>query len=241
MGGEMPPAVLVIDDDPIARELISVLVRAGGSACECAGDGEHAVRLIESGRFSPGLILADVKMPGLSGLELIARLRACSGAFLCAISASEPPEELRAATDGLLRKPFTPGDLLGLVGEAARGLPPQRSAAIRPPVSPETLGQMREIMSEAGVRTVYTAVVDDLERRLAALDAAIASGDAGEVRRIGHAIKGGCGMAGAIEAARLGALLEDEGDRLDHAARLVAQLRVAGRDLRRALAVEFSG
>ena len=45
------------------------------------------------------------------------------------------------------------------------------------------------------------------------LEAAIAKGDDAEVRRIGHAIKGGCGMAGAIQAARLGALFEETSGR----------------------------
>ena len=59
------------------------------------------------------------------------------------------------------------------------------------------------------MRQIYAAVVADLDKRMQALEAAIASGDAAEVRRIGHAIKGGCGMAGALQAARLGALLEE--------------------------------
>ena len=45
------------------------------------------------------------------------------------------------------------------------------------------------------------------------LEAAIAKGDDNEVRRIGHAIKGGCGMAGAIQAARIGALFEEASGR----------------------------
>ena len=51
-------------------------------------------------------------------------------------------------------------------------------------------------------------MVDDLIKRIDALGSAIAKGDTAEVRRIGHAIKGGCGMAGAVQAAHLGALLE---------------------------------
>ena len=70
---------------------------------------------------------------------------------------------------------------------------------------PETLAQLREMMPEAAVRQIYAAIVADLARRIAALETAIANRDAAEIRRIGHAIKGGCGMAGALQAARLGA------------------------------------
>jgi len=63
-------------------------------------------------------------------------------------------------------------------------------------------------MPEPAVRQIYSAIVTDLSVRIEALGVAIAKGDAVEIRRIGHAIKGGCGMAGALQAARLGALLE---------------------------------
>ena len=63
-------------------------------------------------------------------------------------------------------------------------------------------------MPESTVREMYTAVLTDLEKRVSVLETAIAAGDAAEVRRIGHTIKGGCGMAGAMQVARLGALLE---------------------------------
>ena len=65
-----------------------------------------------------------------------------------------------------------------------------------PVVNAETLAQFRQLMPEAAVRQVYATVAADLKTRSAALETAIAKGDAAEVRRIGHAIKGGCGMAG---------------------------------------------
>ena len=77
-----------------------------------------------------------------------------------------------------------------------------------PVVSVEILSQLRKLMPEPAVRQIYTAVVADLTKRIEALGTAIAKGDTAEVRRIGHAIKGGCGMAGALQAAHLGALLD---------------------------------
>jgi HPt (histidine-containing phosphotransfer) domain-containing protein len=109
-----------------------------------------------------------------------------------------------------------------------------------PVVSAETLAQLRQIMPEAGVREIFAAIVADLGTRLKALDAAFERGDAAEVRRIGHAIKGGCGMAGALQAARLGALLEAAGlnsksNHLDNSAGLLDDLRAAARNLERML------
>jgi HPt (histidine-containing phosphotransfer) domain-containing protein len=94
-------------------------------------------------------------------------------------------------------------------------------------------------MPETAVREIYAAVVTDLGKRLEALEDAIATGDAAKVRRIGHSIKGGCGMAGAMQAAHLGAQLEAGSDNLDHNVRVVGDLRDALRNLERMLKIEF--
>jgi HPt (histidine-containing phosphotransfer) domain-containing protein len=100
-------------------------------------------------------------------------------------------------------------------------------------------------MPQLAVRQIYAAVVADLGRRIDALEAAIAKGDAAEVRRIGHAIKGGCGMAGALQAAHLGSLLEaaplkPEDNQLDNSSALLRELRAAARGLERMLDSGFS-
>jgi HPt (histidine-containing phosphotransfer) domain-containing protein len=113
-----------------------------------------------------------------------------------------------------------------------------------PVVSPEILAQLRHLMPESGVREIYQAIVADLERRSVALETAIAKGDTAEVRRIGHAIKGGCAMAGALQAARLGALLETvplglAGNQSDNSASLLNDLRSAAQALQRMLDAEL--
>jgi HPt (histidine-containing phosphotransfer) domain-containing protein len=95
------------------------------------------------------------------------------------------------------------------------------------------------MMPEATVREVYIAVVTDLKKRMTALDVAIAKKDVTEVRRIGHTIKGGCGMAGARQASRLGALLEAESDELNNSAAIRLELKLAQENLERMLEVEF--
>ena len=54
------------------------------------------------------------------------------------------------------------------------------------------------------MRQIYEAMVGDLASALRRWSAAIAKATSAEVRRLGHAIKGGCGMAGALQAARPG-------------------------------------
>jgi HPt (histidine-containing phosphotransfer) domain-containing protein len=111
-------------------------------------------------------------------------------------------------------------------------------------VSIEVLGQLRKVMPEPAVRQIYSAVVGDLAVRIEALGAAIAKNDRAEIRRIGHAIKGGCGMAGALQAARLGALLEatplnSKDNQLDNSVILLSDLRAAAQGLERMLDAEL--
>ena len=78
-----------------------------------------------------------------------------------------------------------------------------------------------------------------MKKRNDALGAAIARHDVVEVRRIGHTIKGGCGMAGARQAARLGELLEAESDELSNSTAIRHELKAAQENLERMLEVEF--
>jgi HPt (histidine-containing phosphotransfer) domain-containing protein len=95
-------------------------------------------------------------------------------------------------------------------------------------------------MSEVAVREIFAAVVADLDKRYTLLETAIRKGDSAEVRRIGHAIKGGCSMAGAAQAAKVGQLLESRGDDLEYSRSLLMHLRDATLNLKRMLEAELS-
>jgi HPt (histidine-containing phosphotransfer) domain-containing protein len=196
----------------------------------------------------------DAQMEGLSGVLLVEQLRAFGLAMIFVMSASQPCAELLAAADGFLLKPFSFAELQKLI--------PQRNAqgaslsltSDEEVISRETLAQLRSLMPAAAIHEIFTAVVVDLARRISFLDVAIAKGDAAEVRRIGHAIKGGCAMAGAVQAAKLGALIEagalEVPDRrtstlppksyqLDNNAPVLRDLRTAAATLERMLSEEF--
>jgi HPt (histidine-containing phosphotransfer) domain-containing protein len=155
------------------------------------------------------------------------------------ISGSEISAELAAAADGFLQKPFGPEDLRRLIDEHAPKPEEQVPLADEPVINPETLAQFRQMMPDRTVREIYAAVVTDLQKRLVALESALASGNSDEVRRIGHSIKGGCGMAGAVQASRIGAFLEAKSDQLDNCAVAVEDLSTATRKLERMLEKEF--
>jgi len=104
-----PMRVLVVDDDPMSRDLLSVLLQAEGYEVECAQSGEDAITQIHHSASAPGLVLADAQMSGLTGARLAGELRRiCPPAtLLLLMSGSRPPAHLIARFDGFLLKPFT--------------------------------------------------------------------------------------------------------------------------------------
>lgn len=238
------PVVLLIDDDLVSREVTATLLTLTGYTVHTAENGSTALTMLAAGLCRPGVVLMDAQMPGVSGLNLLRELRStCARARIYVVSGSGPSADLVAASDGLLLKPFD--------GEALRklidGTPQQVRSFLdenEPVVSTEVLGKLRQMMPEQAVREIYTAAVADLFRRIELLSAAISRCDSDEIRRIGHAIKGGCGMAGAMQVARLGALLESASsysadNHLDNSRALLRDLRAAAQALQRMLEAEL--
>jgi CheY-like chemotaxis protein len=232
------PTVLIIDDDMVSREVMATVLTMTGYTIHTAAQGDEAVALLDGGTCKPEVILMDAQMPGLRGAQLVEELRARSKASIYTMSGSDVSDDLKEAVDGHLSKPFGPQALQQLM-EQHYPVAASEAGNDAPVINPETMKQFRELMSPAAVREIYVAVVDDLDKRIVALQRALAAGDSQEIRRIGHSIKGGCSMAGAMQAARVGAQLETGGDQLDNVPALLAELKAAGRNLRRMLEAEF--
>lgn len=226
------PGILLIDDDAISREVLSMMLEMHGFPVASAEDGKQALALLENGEALPGVILMDTQMPGVSGVRLIKalrqRLKAGSSpntARIVAISGSDVSDSIRRSADGFLLKPIQVESLLelldvpcstddapGLAIEASATLDtaPMDAAIIDPIdlIDPAVLAKFKGMMPPAAVREVYAAVASDLETRLPTLAAAVDAGDTTEVARIAHTIKGGCGMVGLTTATEAAARLE---------------------------------
>ncbi len=241
-----PLTILLIDDDQVSREVMAALLTSDGYSVRTAVDGAAALEMLDASEFEPDGILMDVRMPGMGETPLISKLRDRSKAKIILVSGSNPPGSIAAAADGFLLKPFAAGAVTALLKEQSAPvcepaeIPAEIPAEVidTPVVSPEILAKLRALMPEPAVRQIYRTLVSDLTRQIRALDAAIAAGDAAEVSRIGHAIKGGCGMAGALEASRVGALLEKVAqdaprrqESVDNSVSLLRRLRTAVRNL----------
>lgn len=117
--------ILVVDDEPSIRTLVrATLERAGYHVIEAA-DGANALHKAQSQR--PDLILLDIALPQLSGLEVCRRLRArpdtAAAPVLLLTGLLQGPElqaGYSAGAQGCIAKPFTPSALVQKVGDALR-------------------------------------------------------------------------------------------------------------------------
>ncbi len=96
----MATRILIVDDHPLTRDaLAALLTQHGFDVCGQAGDGEEAVQLAR--RLQPELVLLDLSMPGLNGLDALPRLReAAPGAEVVVLTASGTEDNLLAAIRG---------------------------------------------------------------------------------------------------------------------------------------------
>ena len=103
--------VVVADDDAVTRSLLSgVLRRLGFEVVAEVRDGPKAVAAFE--RHKPGIVCLDIEMPGLSGFEVLAKIReASSEAIVLLITGATTESNVRSAiagkADGVIAKPFS--------------------------------------------------------------------------------------------------------------------------------------
>jgi FixJ family two-component response regulator len=115
------PLVVIVDDDQSLRNATRDLLKAAGFSTATFEDAESF--LGSASRASAACLVADMRMPGMTGLELYQALVA-SGERIPTVIITAHPEELtqsRARDAGItcyLSKPFAPDDLLECVGEA---------------------------------------------------------------------------------------------------------------------------
>jgi two-component system response regulator MprA len=110
--------ILVVDDDPPIRRMLERTLVAEGYEVRTAGDGGSA--LVEVERAAPDLLVLDVAMPGLGGLEVCRRVRAKGIGFpVLLLTARDAVDErvagLDAGADDYLVKPFAPEELLARI------------------------------------------------------------------------------------------------------------------------------
>ncbi len=141
--------ILVVDDVEINRDIAMAFARSGGHEVSCASGGAEAEAAVATGDFD--LVLMDVRMPAIDGLEATRRIRASEGPRsrvpilgVTAQAFSEQVAECRkAGMDGHLSKPFTVEKLLEAIEDAVAA-------------SDQASVGRREIGKQQGDRSVLT-------------------------------------------------------------------------------------
>ena len=115
------PLVVIVDDDQSLRNATRDLLKAAGFSTATFEDAESF--LGSASRASAACLVADMRMPGMTGLELYQALVASGDGIPTVIITAHPdePTQARAREAGItcyLSKPFAPDDLLECVGEA---------------------------------------------------------------------------------------------------------------------------
>ena len=117
--------VLVVEDNPTNRLIATKLLENMGAVVETAADGYAGVEAAQRGSFD--LILMDIQMPGIDGVEAARRIRALGGApaatpivaLTANVLAHQRLSYLDAGMDGVVGKPISPSALLAEIAEAA--------------------------------------------------------------------------------------------------------------------------
>ncbi len=113
----MTAKILVVDDDGALAEMITIMLRGEGFEPHTAMSGPQAIELID--QVSPDLILLDVMLPGMDGIDVCARIRQTSGVPIIMLTAKADTGDvvkgLESGADDYVVKPFNPKELVARI------------------------------------------------------------------------------------------------------------------------------
>jgi two-component system response regulator RegX3 len=119
------PTILVVDDEPSYRDALSVALQREGFVVETAADGPEAISRFEASR--PALVLLDVMLPHMSGVDVCREIRARSQVPIIMVTARNAEIDavvgLEVGADDYITKPFRLRELVARVRAALRRAP----------------------------------------------------------------------------------------------------------------------
>jgi PAS domain S-box-containing protein len=237
--------VLLAEDNLTNQKVAMGVLERFGAVVEPVENGAAAILALEQGAFD--VVLMDVQMPLMDGLETTRAIRAADGRELqptvpiIAMTAhameSDRQKCLDAGMDDYLAKPIDAGELVERVAKWS-GHAPARVAERPGPVAPEADvpvldwdGLLRRSMDDPELAAaVLDTFLDDAPGQIEDLRRSLADADAESARRRAHALKGAAANAGA-EAMRYLALSAERFGDLEEAARLARELEEALADV----------
>lgn len=155
--------ILLIDDEPSILNLVSAYLRSEGYEYKTAEDGPAGLKVFKS--FKPDLVILDIMLPGMDGIEVLSQIRRESDAYVIMLTAkSEEVDKvvgLSVGADDYLTKPFSPRELMARVKAALRRLQKTPSDSKRQVIS------LPHIRIDSGSRRVW---VNEQEIELTTLE-----------------------------------------------------------------------
>jgi two-component system OmpR family response regulator len=131
----MPHHILVADDDPHIREVIAFALEKAGMVTQAVADGAAALRAFE--QRTPGLVVLDVGMPEMDGLEVCRLIRRTSDVPILFLSARDEEIDrilgLEMGGDDYVTKPFSPRELVARVNVILRRARPAPAGEVAAP------------------------------------------------------------------------------------------------------------
>jgi DNA-binding response OmpR family regulator len=116
----MGPAVLIVDGDPVVRDDVARALTLAGFRVATAGSSRQALRLVADGHVLPAILVTDIEMPGMTGVELAARLLALRPAVRVVMMTGDPERAASARrhpsiVDRVVDKPMALDELVAAV------------------------------------------------------------------------------------------------------------------------------
>ncbi len=113
----MAPKILVVDDDPAINEMLTIVLEAEGFQTSSVTDGAEAVQTFRS--FGPDLILLDLMLPGMNGIDICREIRKESAVPIVMLTAKTDTVDvvlgLESGADDYITKPFKPKELVARI------------------------------------------------------------------------------------------------------------------------------
>ena len=156
--------ILVIDDEPSILHLVSAYLKPEGFEVYTASDGNAGLKSARA--FKPDLIILDLMLPGIDGIELLSRLRRESDVYVIMLTARTDETDkivgLSVGADDYVTKPFSPRELVARV-----------KAALRRIKTGSGSGESRGVLSFKHVRIdlgAHTVTVDEAPIQLTSIE-----------------------------------------------------------------------
>jgi len=156
--------ILVIDDEPSITNLVSAYLKPEGYEVFTAADGNAGLKAART--FKPDLIILDLMLPGIDGIELLTRLRRESDVYVIMLTAKTEETDkiigLSVGADDYVTKPFSPRELVARVKAALRRLKTGAGASME-----RSVLSFKHVRIDVGAHTVS---VDEVPIELTSIE-----------------------------------------------------------------------